>query len=204
MSFACKIEGCFTVSLFQCSCPNNMRFCEMHIIQHQRNAKCKAECIEDTLNAIKEKIIEIKSILRSKKKELVKATREMMIEINKSMNIGLQIIRNSKKIIDETIESLDVQKATKALEKLFPKQENKEVALTSIRSFLNVNNFHGNTHLAIFEDKTIKEEKKYFLEAKFKNFENFNDKQQYDIVHIQITSDNNYAFLCDYYIDSIL
>lgn len=141
---------------------------------------------------------------QSEKKELIKTSSEMMTEISKAMDLGLKIIRNSKKIIDDTIESLDMQKATKAIEEIFPKQENNEKALISIRSLLNVNNFNCNNHLAMLKEKTIEEKKQYFLDNSFEEFGNFNNMQEFEIVHIQISDDNNYAFLCDYYLDSTL
>lgn len=72
MSFACRYEGCFAMSLFQCSCPNTMRFCEMHIYQHQRTWKCKAVCIEEELNATKKKSLKSNVSLERKKGNLSK------------------------------------------------------------------------------------------------------------------------------------
>lgn len=204
MSFVCRHLECPMMSIFQCSCPEPLRFCELHIVQHQRNMKCKVSCIEDDLSASKKKIIEIRKILRTNKKELIIESNKLIKCISDMMVIGLNNIRSVKKSIDKTIKTFNSEEAMNAFRELLPRQENQEKALISIRSTLNVCNYSGKINKAILEELSLDQKQQYFLENDFENFSNFLIKEKFEINSIKFSNDNDYVFICDYYVDSII
>lgn len=204
MSFACNQVGCRRLSIYQCSCMNSFKFCESHILQHQRKTRCNVAFIEDELFSAQERIQEIKYILKDNKKKLIAISNELILHIQSILQEGLALIKQNEGIINSLVEFVDVQQANSIIKKLFPKQENKEQALNSIRNLLNIHNYQSMSKEAIFEDLNLEEQKNYLLEKNFEEFEGLMDKNNYFIEFMKITDDNNYAFTCDYYSDCMI
>lgn len=199
MSFACCKKNCVILAEMECTCPQKLRFCKNHILEHTLSAKCDIKNIAEMLKLAQANLNETKQILTYQKEKLLTSALDMISQINKMLNIGLDHINDKINTLNFMIRSCNTQNLPKITEGLNTNKYSKNDFISSIDKYLRVFEPHSILYLAIFSGLSLEDKKKVLIDFEFEGFQDFIKNEGLVIGSIQASLDGKYVFLCELY-----
>ncbi|OMJ94088.1 hypothetical protein SteCoe_2865 [Stentor coeruleus] len=194
MSFACSKQKCVILAEMQCTCPQKLRFCKNHILEHTLSTNCDIKNIVEKLKQAQGKLNETKQILTCQKENILATALDMISRINKMLNISLGHINSKINTLNFMMKSCDTQNLSKITEGLNMNKYSKYDFISSIDKYLRVFEPH-----VILSDLSLEDKKKMLIDFEFEGFQDLTKNEALTIDNIQATLDGKYIFLCELY-----